>query len=255
MLYEGKKNVLICHDGNYDIMASVKEIARKIFLDPVFLEIDSHEIECMSDVNGFLAGIDSLFIVDPDDTISKGIAYIIQRATQLNIQIKHMSSSPLPSTLYTKVKSAGLFEKLDPSSDIKLPVRSTSGSAGYDFFAPEDILILPQSHCTISSGIRAFMNDGWVLCMFPRSGLGFKHGIRLENTVGIIDSDYYGNESNGGEIVIKLYNPADYSVEIEKGQAFCQGIFLQFGKTLDDCAEGERSGGFGSTDRGGDAND
>lgn len=134
-------------------------------------------------------------------------------------------------------------------ADIKLPRRATTGSAGYDFFAPYDIALAPGETAKIPTGIRAKMEDGWVLMIFPRSGLGFKFRVQLDNTVGIIDKDYY-NSDNEGHIFIKITNDSKEgkSVNIARGTAFAQGIFTQFGITVDDDADGIRNGGFGSTD-------
>jgi dUTP pyrophosphatase len=133
--------------------------------------------------------------------------------------------------------------------NIKLPERATSGSAGYDFYAPVDFTLEQGKSLLIPTGIRAKINDGWVLNIFPRSGLGFKHRVQLDNTVGIIDADYY-NSSNEGHIMIKLScdaHDAGHSVSIKAGEGFAQGIFLQFGITFDDESNGVRDGGFGST--------
>ncbi len=132
--------------------------------------------------------------------------------------------------------------------EIKLPKRATKGSAGYDFYAVEDFTLLPGETIKIPTGIRAKISDGWVLCIYPRSGLGFKYRLQLDNTVGIIDSDYY-NSSNEGHIMIKITNNSleGKSVAVEKGTAFAQGIFVEFGITEDDDADGIRDGGFGST--------
>lgn len=134
--------------------------------------------------------------------------------------------------------------------NIKLPKRATMGSAGYDFFVPCDIVIKENNTCLIPTGIRCEMKSGWVLCMFPRSGLGFKYGVSLANTVGIIDEDYAYSE-NEGHIMIKLSNESILSdrVELTSGKAFCQGIFLPFGITYDDNTTKIRNGGFGSTDK------
>lgn len=132
---------------------------------------------------------------------------------------------------------------------IKLPTRATVGSAGYDFFAPADVTIKTGESTLIPTGIRAKIDDGWVLSIFPRSGLGFKHRVGLDNTVGIIDADYY-NSSNEGHIMIKLSCTAHddgHSVTVPAGDGFSQGIFTQFGITLSDNADGIRDGGFGST--------
>ncbi len=132
---------------------------------------------------------------------------------------------------------------------IKLPVRATSGSAGYDFFAPADITFEKGKSTLIPTGIRARIDDGWVLNIFPRSGLGFKHRVQLDNTVGVIDADYY-NSSNEGHIMIKLSCDAhddNHTVRVNAGDGFAQGIFFQFGITNDDNTNGVRDGGFGST--------
>lgn len=130
---------------------------------------------------------------------------------------------------------------------IALPQRATVGSAGYDFYAPCDITIHAGSEVLIPTGIRAKISNGWVLCLFPRSGLGFKYGISLKNTVGIIDSDYYFAK-NQGHIMVKLQNHSNEEVLIKCGKAFAQGIFVPFGITEDDSCDTEREGGFGSTD-------
>lgn len=135
---------------------------------------------------------------------------------------------------------------------IKLPKRATTGSAGYDFYAPVDITLEKGKSVLIPTGIRFKIEDGWVLQIFPRSGLGFKHRVQLDNTVGIIDADYY-NSSNEGHIMIKLSCDAHddgHTVSLSAGDGFAQGIFLQFGITVDDDASGIRDGGFGSTTKG-----
>lgn len=142
------------------------------------------------------------------------------------------------------LKSGGEEEYLN----ISLPKRATSGSAGYDFFAPKEYTLLPGETVKIPTGIRVKIDDGWVLTIFPRSSLGFKYKLRLDNTVGIIDSDYYYAE-NEGHIFIKLTNCGDKPLIIEKGKAFAQGVFLEYGVTYDDDSDGVRTGGFGSTDK------
>ena len=92
------------------------------------------------------------------------------------------------------------------------------------------------------------IENGWVLGLYPRSGLGFKYRLQLNNTVGIIDSDYY-NSDNEGHIFVKLSNEGDKEIKILRGNAFCQGIFMQYGITEDDKVETSRNGGFGSTDK------
>lgn len=132
---------------------------------------------------------------------------------------------------------------------VKLPKRATTGSAGYDFYAPVDLTLEKGKSLLIPTGISSKINDGWVLKIYPRSGLGFKHRVQLDNTVGIIDADYY-NAENEGHIMIKLSCDAHdegHSVSISAGDGFAQGIFLEFGITVDDDADGIRKGGFGST--------
>ena len=131
---------------------------------------------------------------------------------------------------------------------IKLPTRATAGSAGYDFFSPTKIVLNQDTYVTIPTGIRCKMDIGWVLKMYPRSGHGFKSGVHLANTVGIIDSDYY-NALNEGHIMIKLVNDSGISqrIKIDRGTGFCQGIFLPYGIAIEDEVTEERTGGFGST--------
>ena len=131
---------------------------------------------------------------------------------------------------------------------IKLPQRATKFSAGYDFYSPLDFTLWPGNTIKIPTGIRCGMNTDWVLMIYPRSGLGFKYQISLANTVGVIDSDYFYSD-NEGHIFIKLVNRGNKPVHIKTGEAFAQGIFMQYGITEDDHVEAERNGGFGSTDK------
>lgn len=131
---------------------------------------------------------------------------------------------------------------------IRLPQRATEGSAGYDFFAPINIKLSPGAQILVPTGIRARITSGYVLMLFPRSGLGFKYRLQLNNTAGVIDSDYY-NADNEGHIFCKLTNDTrdGKTVEIHAGEGLVQGIFLPFGITEDDDAHAQRTGGFGST--------
>ena len=148
--------------------------------------------------------------------------------------------------------SAGQYEKDQeregamPVDQIPLPRRATAGSAGYDFICPAEVTILPGADALIATGIRAEMENGWVLMLYPRSGLGFRHGIRLSNTAGVIDSDY-AFAKNEGHIMVKLRNPSDKAVTIARGERFCQGIFLPYGTAEETGEFEERKGGFGST--------
>ncbi len=133
-----------------------------------------------------------------------------------------------------------------PLQDIPLPKRATAGSAGYDFVTPVGITLAPGEAVTIPTGIRAEMQVGWVLMLFPRSGLGFKHQIRLANTVGVIDADY-AHAANEGHIMVRLVNGGPAPVALEQGTRFCQGVFLPFGTAEEDAIQTTRDGGFGST--------
>lgn len=133
---------------------------------------------------------------------------------------------------------------------ICLPKRATSGSAGYDFYAPTDFTLAPGETVKIPTGIRVEMEENWVLKCYPRSGLGFKFRLQLNNTVGIIDSDYFYSD-NEGHIFAKLTNDTNEgkTVELLAGNGFMQGIFVEYGITVDDDVETVRNGGFGSTTR------
>lgn len=139
-------------------------------------------------------------------------------------------------------------QKLEIYERIKLPKRATKGSAGYDFYAPFSFTLAPGQTIKIPTGIRAKMEENWVLKIYPRSGLGFKFRLQMNNTVGIIDSDYFYSD-NEGHIFVKLTNDSNEgkTVEVEAGTGMVQGIFLEYGITVDDEAEGVRNGGFGST--------
>ena len=144
------------------------------------------------------------------------------------------------------------FEKSTPIGeydDIKLPVRATKGSAGYDFFAPFDFKIpVSPNSIKIPTGIRCKMEEGYLLSLYPRSSLGFKYKVRLDNTVGIVDQDYYDSD-NEGHIMIKLSAESGTEIIVKKGEAFAQGIFTEFFITEDDEVTATRNGGFGSTNK------
>ena len=131
---------------------------------------------------------------------------------------------------------------------LKLPRRATTGSAGYDFYSPVDFDLQPGESLKMPTGIRAQMEEGWVLKVYPRSGLGFKYRLQLNNTVGIIDSDYFYSD-NEGHIFIKITNDSreGKTLHVDKGTGFAQGIFVEFGITVDDDAAALRNGGMGST--------
>ena len=138
----------------------------------------------------------------------------------------------------------GIYEK------IELPKRATAGSAGYDIKTPFPIVLHPGQSAKIPTGIRCRMEEGWVLQLYPRSGLGFKFRLQLNNTVAIIDQDYYYSD-NEGHILVKITDDSKEGkdVVLSAGQGFCQGIFYEYGITIDDDATSVRNGGFGSTDK------
>lgn len=131
---------------------------------------------------------------------------------------------------------------------LTLPRRATKGSAGYDFFMPYPIVLHPGETVKIPTGIRVWMEPEWVLKCYPRSGLGFKYRLQLNNTVGIIDSDYYGSD-NEGHIFAKITNDSNEgkTIELKAQEGFMQGIFVEYGITIDDEVQQIRNGGFGST--------
>ena len=135
--------------------------------------------------------------------------------------------------------------------EINLPVRKTKYSAGYDVEAAEDCVVpafKPGIAPTlIKTGIKAYMQDDEMLCLYNRSSNPKKKGLILANSVGIVDKDYYGNPDNDGAIMFAFYNIKDEDVEIKKGECIGQGIFEKYLITDNDNATGQRMGGFGST--------
>lgn len=135
--------------------------------------------------------------------------------------------------------------------NIVLPNRATRGSAGYDFKAPFKFGIPVGWSRKIPTGIRVKIDEGWWLSCLPRSSLGFRYRLQLDNTVGVIDSDYYYS-TNEGHIFIKVTNDSKKNISknrlvVNIGDRFAQAIFLPYGITYDDAAEGVRNGGWGST--------
>lgn len=134
---------------------------------------------------------------------------------------------------------------------MKLPKQGTKHSAGMDFFAPYSMKIPAKTGIIVPTGIR-WVTDvhskDKVLLLMPRSGMGFKYGVRLANTVGVIDADFCESETTG-HIMIKLYNPSEESISIMRGSAFAQGIITQYFICQDAESDDNRTGGFGSTDQ------
>lgn len=154
-------------------------------------------------------------------------------------------------------------------NNIKLPKRATVGSAGYDFFLPVPIINLgPGDSMIVPTGIKVSIEPGWALFAMPKSGLGFKYRLQLDNTIGLIDSDYYNNEKNEGHILFRITNDLKESrslafnritnkpefipesiINMEPGKGFVQGVFLPYGVAEEELVEGVRTGGFGSTEQ------
>lgn len=133
-------------------------------------------------------------------------------------------------------------------SDIVLPFRKTRYSAGYDFISLGDFTLKPGEILKIPTGVKVLLNYDEFLAIFVRSSMGFKYNIRMCNQVGIIDSDYYSNESNDGHIWICLQNEGNVDYKIEKGASFAQGIIMKYYTVDDDNSSSVREGGIGSTD-------
>ena len=138
----------------------------------------------------------------------------------------------------------------DLYNEYKMPVRQTKKSAGYDFFAIEDISIKPGKIKKIPTGIKAIFEEDETLMIFVRSSMGFKWNVRMCNQVGIIDSDYYNNPDNEGHMWIALQNHGDKVYSVNAGESFCQSLFMKyFGVDDEEEIQDIRQGGFGSTNK------
>lgn len=149
--------------------------------------------------------------------------------------------------IYTKYTEPILKALYD---EIELPCRATKGSAGYDFFFPYNKYVLSHGESiVIPTGIKVKVIDEWFLGLFPKSSFGNEYRIKLDDTVSVIDSDYYNCERNEGHIIVKMTNNDKKlrPMPIYKGQGYCQGVFLEYGIVDNDNATGIRVGGFGST--------
>ena len=137
--------------------------------------------------------------------------------------------------------------------DINIPVRKTKFAAGYDIEAAEDIIVPSfkkgMNPVLIPTGLKAYMEDDEVLYLYNRSSNPKKKGLILANSVGVVDKDYYGNPDNDGHIMFAFFNIKDEDITIKKGEAIGQGVFSKYLVTDGDIALGERTGGFGSTDK------
>lgn len=139
------------------------------------------------------------------------------------------------------------IHRKNPDKEIKLPIRATSKSAGYDFFSPVTIEIYPHEKIVIWSDVKAYMQDNEVLMMYVRSSIGIKKGLILANSTGVIDADYYQNETNDGNIGICLYNNSDGIQKIQEGERIAQGIFINYLVADNGNSGNERIGGIGSS--------
>ena len=137
--------------------------------------------------------------------------------------------------------------------NINLPIRKTKYSAGYDIESAEDVVIPSfkkgMNPTLVKTGLKAYMQDDEVLLLYNRSSNPKKKGLILANSVGVVDKDYYGNPDNDGHIMFAFYNIKDEDITIKKGDAIGQGVFQKYLVADDDNAEGERLGGFGSTNK------
>lgn len=140
--------------------------------------------------------------------------------------------------IVTKYKNQGVI----------IPKRATENSAGYDLASIEEIIIEPGEIKMIPTGLKVIMPKTEALFIFARSSLSIKKGLMMSNSVGVVDSDYYGNPDNEGHLMVSLINVRDTPATILKGERIAQGIFLRYEKTSDDETDGLiRLGGFGSS--------
>ncbi len=142
-----------------------------------------------------------------------------------------------------------IVSRLQGKEDIKLPQRATAGSAGYDFYYNDDESTIIQSNeiIIVKTGIKAKMPRNVSLEILNRSSNPIKKGLEMANGIGLVDSDYYNNSDNEGEIGFEFRNTNTYPVTINKGDKLGQGVFRAFYKTDDDETDVIRNGGFGST--------
>ena len=149
------------------------------------------------------------------------------------------------------VRGFEVVKRIENKKEVKLPERATANSAGYDFYAIERVEIPPykigNNPFMVKTGIKAYMLCGEFLLLANRSSNPKKKKLVIPNSIGIIDSDYYGNEDNDGEIMFAFYNLSNDVVVIEKGEKLGQGIFMDYNKVDNDTTFADRTGGFGST--------
>lgn len=144
-------------------------------------------------------------------------------------------------------KTINMDDVKDIYDNIKVPCRKTKFSAGHDISIPFNITLPPKEKLMIPTGIRCKIDVDYVMMIMPRSSLGIKKGLRISNTVPIIDSDYY-DADNEGHIFISVINDGKDVIKFKTGDNIVQALFVPYGIADDDIVTEERTGGIGSTD-------
>lgn len=132
--------------------------------------------------------------------------------------------------------------------NIKIPERKTKYSAGHDISIPYEITLSSNDKMLIPTGIRCKIDENYVMLIVPRSSMGIKHGLRLSNTIAVIDADYYSAE-NEGHIMISVINDSNKPIKFKSGDCICQAIFVPYGVADQEEVTTERAGGIGSTSK------
>ena len=139
------------------------------------------------------------------------------------------------------------FEKVSGYEYVNFPKRKTKQSAGYDIESAVNVVINPGETKLIPTGIKAYMDENEWLGIYIRSSIAVKYGIILANSVAVIDSDYYNNPDTEGHIMLPIRNVSGMPYTVKKGDRIAQGIFHRYYKVDNDSADGDRTGGIGST--------
>lgn len=139
------------------------------------------------------------------------------------------------------------FEKVSGYEYVNFPKRKTKQSAGYDIESAVNVAINPGETKLIPTGIKVYMDENEWLGIYIRSSLAIKYGLILANSVAVIDSDYYNNPDNEGHIMLPIRNVSGMPYTVKKGDRIAQGIFHRYYKVDNDSADGDRTGGIGST--------
>ena len=140
------------------------------------------------------------------------------------------------------------FEKVSYDDTGIIPTRADNASAGYDFYSPIDFEVKPNENVMIKTNIKAQMGQDEVLLLFVRSSIGIKRHLALSNGTGVIDSSYYNNIDNEGNIMCSLFNYGSQTQKIAKGERIMQGVFVKYLTTENDVVvNSSRKGGIGSS--------